>query len=315
MRDQEHVAVCEGDLIISGVTIPCAVLDDGTRVLSQRALLRTIGSGRPGGRQWKKSAESKDGVAIPVFLTAGNIKPFISNELAMASSNIYPYRSPKGGHPSHGIEAKVLPMICDVWLKARDAGALLPSQIRLAQNADILMRGLAHIGIIGLVDEATGYQNIRGKLALHEILEKFIAKELRPWIKTFPDEFYEHLFRLRGWKFVPFSVKRPAYVGTLTNDLVYARLAPLVLEALKREIPIDPKTGKRKGHLHRKLSEEVGYPKLKEHLSNVIVLMRISKSWNQLLSNLAQAKLTKFNETIDMLEQMDYEEKPPKDEE
>ena len=39
------------------------------------------------------------------------------------------------------------------------------------------------------------------KDALARILEEFIAKELRPYIRTFDTEFYEHLFRLRGLEF------------------------------------------------------------------------------------------------------------------
>jgi len=39
------------------------------------------------------------------------------------------------------------------------------------------------VGIIALVDEATGYQRLREELALASILEKFIAKEPQPWTK------------------------------------------------------------------------------------------------------------------------------------
>jgi len=55
--------------------------------------------------------------------------------------------------------------------------------------------------------------------------------------RRFPDEFYEELFRLREGKYDPGSVKRPSYVGKLTHDLVYARLAPAVLDELRRKTP------------------------------------------------------------------------------
>ena len=42
------------------------------------------------------------------------------------------------------------------------------------------MRGLAMVGIVALVDEATSYQKIRDRKALNRILDK----------KRFPDEFY-----------------------------------------------------------------------------------------------------------------------------
>ncbi len=40
-----------------------------------------------------------------------------------------------------------------------------------------MVRALAHVGIIALVDEATGYQRERASDALATILESFIAKE------------------------------------------------------------------------------------------------------------------------------------------
>jgi len=58
----------------------------------------------------------------------------------------------------NGYDATILPLVCDAWLSARDAGVLKPSQLDKAQNAEILMRSLAKVGIIALVDEVTGYQ-------------------------------------------------------------------------------------------------------------------------------------------------------------
>ena len=102
------------------------------------------------------------------------------------------------------------------------------------------------MGIIALVDEATGYQYQRKKRDLAAILEAFIAKELQPGIKTFPDEYYTQLFRLRGLEFPKDSVKRPQYFGTLTNDIVWKRLAPGVLTEMKKVVP-----KKRKGSAQR----------------------------------------------------------------
>jgi len=40
---------------------------------------------------------------------------------------------------------------------------------------------------VALVDEATGYQEIRDRLALQAILDRFLRKELAAWAKRFPD--------------------------------------------------------------------------------------------------------------------------------
>ena len=115
---------------------------------------------------------------------------------------------------------------------------MLPrNQLHVAKQADVLMRGLAHVGIIALVDEATGYQDLRARNALALILEQFIAKELQAWVRTFPDDYYRGMFQLRGLQFPEDNVKRPQYFGMLTNDVVYARLAPGILDELKKVTP------------------------------------------------------------------------------
>ena len=52
---------------------------------------------------------------------------------------------------------KFLPLVADLYLRAREAGILTPQQIPTAQKAEMLVRSLARIGITALVDEATGY--------------------------------------------------------------------------------------------------------------------------------------------------------------
>jgi hypothetical protein len=140
----------------------------------------------------------------------------------------------------------------------------------------MLMRGLAHVGVVALVDEATGYQEVRDRQALQVILDKFLAKELAAWAKRFPDEFYKEIFRLRKWKWS--SLRRPGVVAAYTKDLVYARLAPGVLDELERKNPVNAK-GRRAAKHHQWLSVDVGHPALAQHLHAVIGLMRASDTW------------------------------------
>jgi hypothetical protein len=72
------------------------------------------------------------------------------------------------------------------------------------------------------------------KDALARILEEFIAKELRPYIRTFDTEFYEHLFRLRGLEFPKDSVKRPQYFGTSLTILFMHGSPPACLTNFER---------------------------------------------------------------------------------
>ena len=152
------------------------------------------------------------------------------------------------------------------------------------------------MGIIALVDEATGYQEVRDRLALQAILEKYISRELMPWTKRFPDEFYKEMFRLRDWQYSPVSVRRPSLIGKFTNDLLYSRLAPGVLAALKEITPRDEK-GRTKHRFHQRLTEDVGHLKLAEHLSNIITLMKASAGWPGFY-RLVQRALPKHGETL-----------------
>lgn len=265
------VATHESTIKLGDIEIECAVLEDETRVISERAMTRAFG-GKRGGSHWKRVKEG--GAKMPVYLSAKNYSPFITDELSRALSEPVRYKT-KTGNVAHGLDAKLLPEVCNVFLKARDVEKLHPKQIPLAAQADIIMRGLATVGIIALIDEATGYQRDRRFDALAEILEQFIAKELRPWIHTFPDEFYEQLYRLRGLEFPRDNVKRPSYFGHLTNDIVYKRLAPGVLEELKKKTPKN-NSGRLKQHLHRRLSKDVGHPKLQAHLDSVVTVMKLN---------------------------------------
>ncbi|MBN2271675.1 MAG: P63C domain-containing protein [Sedimentisphaerales bacterium] len=261
-------ATHEGPLCIGDLAIPCAVLDDGTRVLSQRGFAKAIGGGKP------MSMTRRGAGNLPALLNATNLKPFIGEELTAAAKPI-PYVAMHGGPPAYGIRAEAIPMICRVWLEARDANKLHKRQEHLAVQADIIIRGLATVGIVALVDEATGYQDDRIKNGLAKILEAFVAKELRPWVHTFPVDYYRQMYRLKGLEYPPQKANRmPRYFGKLTNDIVYARLAPGVLEELKRITERD-KHGRLKTHLHRRLTADIGHPKLQMHLGAVTALMKV----------------------------------------
>jgi hypothetical protein len=290
-------ATHSGELKIAGIgngIIPCAVLEDGTRVLTQQGVLMALGRSRTA-----KGGEGASGDGLPAFLRANNLKPFISKELEESTVPII-FKPLKGGS-AFGYRASVLPMICEVFLQARDAGpgVLHKSQQHILTQADILIRGLAHVGILALVDEATGYQEVRDKKALQAILDRYLVKEYAAWAKRFPDEFYQELFRLRGWQWNGMSVKRPSVVGHDTNDLVYSRLAPGVLAALKVLNPKNAK-GRRNQKNTQYLTPEFGINELEKHLHAVVALMKGSSTLDQLRRMMTRA-FPKFTDQIPLL--------------
>lgn len=274
-------------LRIGDVEIPCYVLEDGRRVLSLGGMLKAMGMSIG-------SAGGGEGDRLTSFASGKSISPFISNDLISRMKSPVRFRAPTGGSPATGYEATILADLCDAVLAARKAGALRHHQQHIAEQCEILVRGFARVGIIALVDEATGFQRDREKNALAKILEAFVAKELQPYMKTFPPEYYEELFRLRGLKFPPENPRfRPQYFGVLTNDIVYERLAPGLLEELKRKAAKDEK----KAHLHRRLTQEVGHPKLREHLASVVTAMKLSSDYPDFISKLNRLH-PRFGDTI-----------------
>jgi hypothetical protein len=201
------------------------------------------------------------------------------------------------GQRLSGYQAVLLPKVCDVYLTAREADDLTDSQAPAAAQAEILMRGLAHVGIIALVDEATGYQEIRDRDALQKILDKYLKDEFARWAKTFPDEFYQQIFRLRGWQWKGMKVNRPSVVAHYTNDLVYARLAPGVLAKLQE---LNPRINGKRAQKHTQwLTDDYGIPALKDHLTGIMAIMRGATTWEQ-SQRMVQRAYPKVNTNLDI---------------
>lgn len=204
----------EGVLDLAGISIPCYVLDDGTRVLSGRKMQEAL-----------KIVDSDDGkqtagTRLNRYLEQKTLEPFIYK--GREPDHFKPIVCYRGTQKVNGYEATMLADLCDAFLEARKHIQLSPRQAIIAEQCEILIRAFAKVGITALVDEATGYQYEREKDELQHILKKYISEELLPWQKRFPDIFYKELFRLNGWDYTVRGIKkRPGVIGTWTKKLVY----------------------------------------------------------------------------------------------
>ena len=286
-------------LKIGDIEIPCYVLENGTRVLALRGLYQGVGLSLGGGQ----------GGVRKITQLLQNLEEKGINIRGMLASVNSPIRfiPPHGGNPADGYEATILPDLCAVLIEADQAGKLGERRKHLAERAARLQHGFATVGIIALVDEATGYQRDRARDALSKILEAFIAKELQPYIPTFPTSFYEQLFRLRGLEYPVFSVRRPQYFGVLTNDIVYKRLAPGVLAELQQVTPKNDE-GRRKHKYFQRLTGNVGYPKLMQHLGSIITIMKLSRDYPDFMHKLDSLH-PRYGDTL----QLPFEYQPEKD--
>lgn len=278
-------------LILGSVEIPCYVLSDRRRVLVQRGLQTSIGMSTSGG--------SIGAHRLAIFIEGLARKGVNCNDLAVRIRNPILFVPGGGGRVAYGYEATIINDICDAILEARRVkNALAPQQKRFALQCEALLSALARHGIIDLVDRATGYDKLRTRETIDEIIQRFVAKALQPYVPMFPEDYYEHIYRLNTWPYNPESTKRPGICGHWTNDIIYARLAPAVLDELRRQTPRDAK-GRLKNKLFQRLTTDVGHPKLVDHFKEVLALMRAARNWKEFYGMLDRA-LPRFGDTMQL---------------
>lgn len=291
-------------LDLAGTKLPCAVISGPNgiqRVLTEHGITRAILGSRSGAsKRLKQRAASEDGALLPLFVAPKRLEPFISNELL--DGPLKPIDYVDGKRIVRGYDASVLVAVCDVWLRAREDGALQKQQLAKAQQAEMLTRALAQTGIVALIDEVTGYEKVRPQNALQAYLEMVVRKDLAAWAKRFPDEFYENIYRLKGWKWPGMNKNRYSVVAHYTNDLVYSRLGPGILDELRAKSPKSVK-GHRTNRLHQWLTEDIGHPMLAQHLHAILMFQRLAiangHSWKRFLLSVDQV-LPKRGSTMEL---------------
>lgn len=284
----------EGTLNLGENKLPCYVLEDGTRVLSGRKMQEIL----------KVVDGNISGTKLPQFLSNSILKPFIfSNKYAAHFDPIICF---KGKQRINGYEATVLTDICEAILRARRSGVKMTERQQIVANqCEILLSSFAKIGIIALIDEATGYQNEREHFELQKILSAYIYEEILKWQLTFTDDFYREVYRLWGLPFIPKYIKnKPSFIGKLTTKYIYDLLPDGVVDKIKEKTGKTDK-GNWKYKWHQSLTPEIGREHLKKQIIEVTTLMSISKSkseFNELFERKYNAKPIQleleFNEDI-----------------
>jgi hypothetical protein len=239
------------------------------RVLSETGITNAVLGDRSGASKRKKEG----GALLPLFVAPSQLEPFISNEMREGPLRPIDYRD--GSRIVRGYDASILVAVCNVWLRAREAGALQKQQLDKAMKAEILTRALAETGVVALIDEKTGYQSVRPQNALQSYLELVIRRELAVWAKKFPDEFYENIYKLKGWTWPGMSKNRYSVVASYTTNLIYDRLGPGLTEELIKKTPMTDK-GYRPNRLHQWLSDEIGDPMLATHMHSILMFQRLA---------------------------------------
>lgn len=235
-------------MVIDKFSISCAVLNNGDRVLVERSVASALGR-KGGGACWKKKKEESAPI-LPEFISANYLKPYISKELEKKLLAPISYIG-LDGETYKGVSASVLPDICDVWITALKNGILNESQAETAEQAYILFKGFATVGITALVDEATGYKKQKQD-EYRKLFDSFINEEFREWNKEFPEEFPDMIYKLYGIKRKP-NKNHPQFFSWFTKKYIYHPLANsngAILEKLEEKNPVVYEKGGRRYKLH-----------------------------------------------------------------
>jgi hypothetical protein len=269
-------ALYQGELKLLDRVIPCYVLDDGQRVIGRMATTEMLT-----GIQRQGDLES--------YIRATNLRPFIDAE--DISRRMVSFRVK--GVDQLQIEPKGLPHdvlldVCRGFIRALDAsyhpesGVKLTSRQReIAMQAGLFLAACSDIGLMALIDEATGYQYERARDALEVKLRAFLEEEMRDWEKTFPDELWLEFGRLSGWN-GPVH-QRPKYWGKLVMELVYEYLDADVAQWLRDNAPA-PRHGQ---NYHQWLSSQYGLQKLMEHIWKLIGIAKTCENTSDLRDKMA----------------------------
>jgi hypothetical protein len=239
-----------GALKIGDLELECHVLDDGRRVLTQREMVRVLSGGR----------ESGD---LPAYLARN---PLI--DAALVAGATFQFKIPGQPTLATGYEATQLIEVCDSYIEANNQKLLKKSQQHLAKQSEIVIRACAKVGIIALIDEATGYQKYRAKQDLQLKLQAFIADDLQEWALMFPQEFWLELARLEGVKYSPRN--RPIRWGKYIMMFVYDAVDGDIGRELRKKNP-DPHFLKN----HHQWLKKFGRDKVHDQVERVVTIMKL----------------------------------------
>ena len=208
---------------IADIEVPCYILADERRVVATTGLLDAFGLARGG-------AMVKGMNRLELFAAQDRLKPYVSNDLLERVAS--PIRFMVGTSEANGFDVDTLIEMAEAVVAADDNGELQAQQVHIAHQCRVITRSLTRIGLIALIDEATGYQSKRDADELQQILMAYILPEHRPWVQTIPTEFTDELYRVYGWKRQAQN-RGPRYAGKLIRQLIYEKMPKPVLPELE----------------------------------------------------------------------------------
>jgi hypothetical protein len=260
----------KGELPIGGIILDCFILNDDeknpSRILSAKAVFNAFDRPRRGRRDKDPIYEGKQ---LPSFVGGKNLIPYINKDVMRWIQPI-DFIDEKG-QKRQGYRAEILPEICSLYLKARRDKKLYSGQKELAEKAEVLQDGFARVGIIALVDEATGFQFNRKYDALRILLETYLNDTIKSWTKKFPDAFFSQLDRIYGNEKM-IMTQRPKHYGKFINTYIYD---PIEKGKVNNELDKRYKADEKKHKKHQWLTD-FGDDQLRLQIGRILGLLEIA---------------------------------------
>lgn len=277
-----------GDLTLGDAEIPSYVLNTGDRVFSLKGVVSGL-MGIQGGQ-------------LTEYLKVRPLQPHLPIDLVPNEAGevhaLFKFDTGADGVGKYALGIKVerfnallraySSALVDHILSASDDGRaqgklpMTSKQLEIAYRAVKFQQACADVGLVALVDEATGYQYERAADALQLKLKLYLEDEMRKWERTFPEHLWVEFGRLTNWKGSIHS--RPKYWGKLVMELIYGYLDPDVAKWLKDNAP-KPMRGQ---NYHQWLSSQFGLKKLTEHIWMVIGMASACHSIAELRQRMAE---------------------------
>lgn len=262
-----------GPLKIHDIEIDSYVLEDGTTLIGRNRIFKALKMSKGGDR----SSE------YPRFIGANNLKPFIRPELEEQLKGV---EFKNGNALASAYSSDILVSICNVYLEARAAGSLTPSQYPIAQQCEILVMSFARVGLTALIYEQLGFEKFKHPEAFRMLIESYLTDELRKWSKEFPDELFFQMDRIYGNEKTT-SRNRPMYYAKFIRKYIYEPIEKgVVLKKLDEKTPKD-KNGRKKKRLFQSASEEIGLPAIRAQIWQIVGVLKTSSTKRKFENNYA----------------------------
>ncbi len=343
------IATHTGKLNLGHLEAPCAVLESGLRVVSWRGLIDTIGRSRrlsprnhcvtklnDNGRDFNRLHQenlasggnhcvtklgnqvkdqgdtyASDGHELAIKLLPANLRPAIEvhTEVLRALPGEFLYKFSRNGAFALGIQARLLVEVCEVYVIGMFRGLLRSNQMAVAERCRKISAATSAVGMDALVDDACDYQPQRGDYT-EEYLKHFLNRDPSNWKGRFPPEYYREIYRLHDWSYQPSRNRHPQQLGHITNDIVYSRLPPGILQELQRRNPTDD-AGRRAYKHHQFLTDETGVGALYNQINTCVTLLTPAHTWKGFMRSLdlvtprqSQGLVTRDDQSVPNLAQL-----------